>query len=254
MKADPVRIDIGTSDQVIDHRFGHPLGIGRGVKFLYPQRFSLSRTVHIDKGHSAPHILIGARIVSPEQNPVRSGVIVNHGKARARFAARGIKERLEPVAFIGNLHPLEGRRDQIPGFVKIFFQLVVSRHHARVAVRHINQGPAVEVRCPTVEFVRGHLALFPLEARRKYFVLFRDSRPFRMPAFQIVKFDPTSHVQDIRIGNVGGNLHADLQLAAARQPPAGIKLFSRLLFVQQVCSGFSCHRGVLLRLTVSRFE
>src|SRR5581483_10802348 len=122
VQADALRIDVGTGDEVVDHRFGDALGIRRRVELVMAQGAALPRTVDVDKRHAAAHVLPGAAVFAAEQNPVGAAVVVNHGQLRSGFAAPGPEVRRQLVSFVGDFHALEGRRDEAPGLREILFE------------------------------------------------------------------------------------------------------------------------------------
>ncbi len=119
------------------------------------------------------------------------------------------------MAFVWDLHALEGQRNEAPGFVEIFFELSKRRQHARVSVGHVDDGAPVKIRRPQVELMSRQLALLALETRGQLLILPRHLGPFGMPAFEVEEFYPPRDAADVGIGVIRGNLHADFQLPAA---------------------------------------
>jgi hypothetical protein len=142
------------------------------------------------------------------------------------------------VPLVGDLHAFEGRRHQAPGLVEGLLELVVALHHARVAVGHVHQRPAVELGRPAVEVVGGDVAALSLESRRQLLVLVRHAGPFRVPALQVVWLVAQGYLPDIRIGVQQGHLHAHLELTAAGKARPGKEALLDVFVGQGPVRGF----------------
>ena len=145
------------------------------------------------------------------------------------------------MTFIGDFHLFEGRCDLTPGIGEVFFELFVSRQHARIGFRHIDHRAPVKVGGAQVKLVGRLLAIILFEAGGEILVFLGDLGPFFMPAFEIEKFDAPGDAADIGVGMVRRNFHAHFELPATGQPFGGVKKTLGLFAVEDVAAGFVSH-------------
>src|SRR5437870_3837646 len=103
-------------------------------------------TIHVDKRHTAPHVLARAAVFPAQQYAVGAAIIVNDRETRACLTTAWIEQSIEPMTFVRDLHSLERRSDEAPRFVEISLKFFVRRHHAWVAVRHVDDGAPIKIR------------------------------------------------------------------------------------------------------------
>ena len=53
-------------DQIIDHRFGDAVGVGRRVEFVMAQRAAMAGAVDVDERHAAAGVLPGAAVFAAQ--------------------------------------------------------------------------------------------------------------------------------------------------------------------------------------------
>ena len=120
-------------------------------------------------------------------------------------------------AFVRDIDLFEGRRQKRPGLVEILLQLGIGRQHPFVGDGEIKHRRTPEIRRAQKIFAGCDLVAFGFELAGHRLVLLGHALVFGVPALRVVGLHPTRDFDDVGVGIVALDGHADLHLAAARQ-------------------------------------
>ncbi len=136
---DPTGVHIRTRLQIVNQDLADLLRVRGEVQIFKAQRSALAGQIHCQVGHATHHV--GAR--DPQYSGLGHRIRAlkrNYGgKLLPRGAIRLSEISVDGLPLITDLHALEWRPRQLPGFVKSLPHLFVGRKHTRPSLR---LGPA----------------------------------------------------------------------------------------------------------------